>query len=540
MPFRTPGEALSKFQGLLAVSDRAEMASHLKADIDGYDHAGDRLLTARRPEDARSIYEVEVNPLLRRAVGTVADVREAYFRSTENVATWARDWARSSTRLLLGVSLAALILSIVVAIYLARVVITPIRQLTDAVGAMRRGEFDFKVWIHHHDEIGELVDGFNLMADDLAMFRRANIGEVMRAKETLQSALAALPDAVIVVEADGSISSANPRATEVIDGVDKAKSRLQELLLPSATKAAIEASLRGELTRTRSVDLTDMIAMRIGKEERRFLPRIVPIRRETAHKNGAVLVLSDLTEIARLDEMRMELVAVASHEFRTPLTTLKMTLLMLKERAEKFDEHERALIATALFGAEQLSTIVAKFLDLTQIEAGQLRLRRARVDVQSLLAEAVQAIEPACREAGSSVTIKRAPDAPTAIGGDAGRLAVVLSNVLTNALKYTPAGGRIEVVAQPDELAGEPHLDVEVTDSGPGVDPELRERIFDKFFRVEHHRPGGDQGARGSGLGLYIAREIVRAHGGRISCLAGPDEKGARFVISLPVADSRN
>ncbi|HXJ24036.1 MAG TPA: ATP-binding protein [Polyangia bacterium] len=533
-------DALTGFQGLLALSDKAEIASQLKADIHGYDDAGDRLLAARRPEDARSIYEVEVNPLLRRAVGKVAEVREAYFRSTEDVATWARDWARSSTQLLLGVSLAALVLSIIVAIYLARVVIAPIRQLTDAVDAMRRGEFDFKVWIDHHDEIGRLAEGFNLMADDLATFRRANIGEVMRAKETLQAALAALPDAVIVVEASGAISSANPRANEVIEGVAAAPARLQELLLPSATKAAIESSLRGEVARVRSVDFNDMIAMRIGKEERRLLPRIVPIRRGAAYKNGAVLVLSDLTDIARLDEMRMELVAVASHELRTPLTTLKMTLLMLKERAEHFDQHERALVATALFGAEQLSSTVAKFLDLTQIEAGQLKLQRAKVDVQSLLLEAVRAVEPACKEAGIGLFTKRASDVPGSVWGDASRLSVVLSNVLTNAVKYTPLGGRIEITAQPDDIGGEPYLDIEVTDSGPGVDPQFRERVFEKFFRVEHHRPGGDQGARGSGIGLYIAREIVRAHGGSISCLAGPDEKGARFVVSLPVADRPN
>jgi len=116
----------------------------------------------------------------------------------------------------------------------------------------------------------------------------------------------------------------------------------------------------------------------------------------------------------------------------------------------------------------------------------------------------------------------------------------VVSNVLTNAIKYTPVGGRIEIVAQRDDVAGEAHLDIEVSDSGPGVDPEFRERVFEKFFRVEHHRPGGDQGARGSGIGLYIAREIVRAHGGTISCFAGPEEKGARFVISLPVADGPN
>ncbi len=536
----TVNEALKGFQELLALSDRAAMASHLKADIDAYDIAGERLLASRRPEDARSIYEVEVNPVLRRAVGVVADVREAYFRSTENVATWAGDWARSSTQLLLSVSLITLLLSIVVAFYLARVVISPIRQLTDAVEAMRRGEFDFKVWIDHHDEIGRLAEGFNLMADDLATFRRANIGEVIQAKETLQAALAALPDAVLVIESGGAVSSANPRATEIIDGVATPKTRFQDLVLPSAMKAAIEAALRGELARVRSVDFSDVIAMRIDKEERRLLPRIVPIRRGTGKKNGVVLVLSDLTEIVRLDEMRMELVAVASHELRTPLTTLKMTLLMLKERSERFDEHERALVATALFGVDQLSSIVAKFLDLTQIEAGQLRLQRTKVDVHSLLSEAVRAVEPVCKEGGIDISTKEAPDVPGSVWADAARLSVVLSNVLTNAIKYTPVGGRIEIVAQADDVAGVPHLDIEVSDSGPGVDPEFRERVFEKFFRVEHHRPGGDQGARGSGIGLYIAREIVRAHGGTISCFAGPDERGARFVISLPVADGPN
>ncbi len=131
-------------------------------------------------------------------------------------------------------------------------------------------------------------------------------------------------------------------------------------------------------------------------------------------------------------------------------------------------------------------------------------------------------------------------DAPKSIWGDPGRLSVVLSNVLTNAVKYTPPGGRIRVGAQPDRTAGKSHVCIEVTDSGPGVEVEFHERVFEKFFRVEHHRPEGDDGARGSGIGLYIAREIVRAHGGTISCLAGRDERGARFAISLPVDQTGN
>jgi NtrC-family two-component system sensor histidine kinase KinB len=532
---RTVEEALRHFETLLASPEKKGMASHLRTDVEGYHAAGDKLLAATSAEGARGLYNAEVNPLLRRAVGAVADVREDYFRSTEDVATWARDQARQSNRFLLGISLVALFLSVVVSMNLASVVIPPIRGLTDAVEAMRRGEFDFRISIDRHDEIGRLTEGFNRMADALAAFRRANIGEVMRAKETLEAALAALPDAVVVIESTGEVSSANPRANEVLEGLTTKGARLQELSLPESTKAAIGASLRGQTAEPRMVDLSDVIAMRIGKETRRLLPRIVPTRKGQSRQQGALLILSDLTDFVRLDEMRMELVAVASHELRTPLTTLRMTLLMLKERAEQLEDRDRALVSTALFGAEQLSGTIAKFLDLTQIEAGQFRLQQSRVDLERFLADGLRAIDPSCKEAGIGVTVEIGPEAPKSIWGDAGRLAVVLSNVLTNAVKYTPPGGRIRIGAQPDGTAGKSHVCIEVTDSGPGVEVEFHERVFEKFFRVEHHRPEGDDGARGSGIGLYIAREIVRAHGGTISCLAGRDERGARFAISLPV-----
>jgi NtrC-family two-component system sensor histidine kinase KinB len=537
---RTVEVALERFETLLALPEKRELAARVRRDIDGYHASGDKLLAASSVEGARGLYNAEVNPLLRRAVGAVADLREDHFRSTEDVATWARDQARQSNRLLIGISLVALFLSIVISMYLASVVLPPIHGLTDAVDAMRRGEFDFRVSIDRFDEIGRLTEGFNRMADALAAFRRANIGEVMRAKETLEAALAALPDAVVVIESTGQVSSANSRANEVIEGLTAKGARVQELSLPEATKAAIGASLRGETAKPRAADLSDVIAMRIGKEDRRLLPRIVPIRKGLNHKQGAVLVLSDLTDFVRLDEMRMELVAVASHELRTPLTTLRMTLLMLKERAEGLEERDRALVSTALIGAEQLSGTIAKFLDLTQIEAGQLRLQGSRVDLQSLLNEGLRAVDPSCKEAGIHLSVEIDADAPPHLWGDAGRLSVVLSNVLTNALKYTPPGGQIRIAAEPDDAPGKPGVRIEVTDSGPGVELEFRERVFEKFFRVEHHRPGGDQGARGSGIGLYIAREIVRAHGGTIVCLAGVEAGGARFAISLPVDQSHS
>jgi NtrC-family two-component system sensor histidine kinase KinB len=250
---------------------------------------------------------------------------------------------------------------------------------------------------------------------------------------------------------------------------------------------------------------------------------------------GAVLVFSDVTELARLDEMRMELVAVASDELRTPLTTLRMTLLMLQERAARLDERDRELVATALVGVEQLAVTVAEFLDLTRIEAGQLRLHLDVVDVERLIVEVIAAVEPRAEEAKVSLEGGVERGCPQSLRGDASRLGVVLSNLLSNALKYTPPGGAISVRAGPADPANRPtSLEIRVCDSGPGVPEEFRGRVFEKFFRVEHYRPGTEEGVRGSGIGLYMAREIVEAHGGSVGCFEAPGGHGASFVIRLP------
>ena len=252
-------------------------------------------------------------------------------------------------------------LSLVVAFYLARVVVLPIGELTSAVDALRRGDFERRVPTHRRDELGQLATGFNRMADDLEQFRRANIGEVIRAKETLEATIGALPDAVVVIEPGGEISSVNPRATAVIQAARAGGTAGGgELPLPEAARSAVEACLRGEGVAL-PLDLSKAVTMEIDGKSRKLLPRVVPVERREGQRRGAVLVFSDVTELARLDETRTELVAVASHELRTPLTTLRMTLLMLQERAARLEARDRELVATALVGVEQLAVTVAEF-----------------------------------------------------------------------------------------------------------------------------------------------------------------------------------
>ena len=262
----------------------------------------------------------------------------------------------------------------------------------------------------------------------------------------------------------------------------------------------------------------------------------MPVPALDPSQRGAVLLLYDVTELARLDELRSELVAVASHELQTPLTTLRMTLLMLQEGASALPDRHRELVATSLIGVEQLSETVHEFLDLTRIEAGELRLGLEPVPIAALLADALRRIEG--RAESQNVCVRAITDAALPlISADSVRLRAVFDNILSNALKYTPAGGTITVHARVLAPVNDPVPDtiaVEICDSGPGIPAAFRSRVFEKFFRLEHHQDDSRSGARGAGLGLYMCRHIVELHGGEIECDAGPGDRGTCIRVTLP------
>jgi NtrC-family two-component system sensor histidine kinase KinB len=172
---------------------------------------------------------------------------------------------------------------------------------------------------------------------------------------------------------------------------------------------------------------------------------------------------------------------------------------------------------------------------VARIEAGQLRVDQQRVDLVSVLEQVVRTLRP--RYQDGEVGLRFLQDIPQAIvRGDAVRLRLVFMNVLTNALKYTPRQGEVVVRLASVQNAGAPSqskLQIAVTDTGPGIPPELRERVFEEFFRVEDERPDGPKGVRGTGIGLYLCRAIIEAHGGTIRCTAGADGRGTQIAITL-------
>jgi NtrC-family two-component system sensor histidine kinase KinB len=211
-----------------------------------------------------------------------------------------------------------------------------------------------------------------------------------------------------------------------------------------------------------------------------------------------------------------------------------MNLLLLQEKPENLTPRQREILTAAVSGGEELAGTIDELLDLTRIEAGQLRLQQQHVDLDVLLEQVVRTLRPRYEDA--QVGLQLVKDVPAAaVRGDAARLRIVFANLLVNALKYTPRQGEVTVrlASVQDAVPGaKPYLQITVTDSGPGIPPEFRERVFERFFRVEHQREGGPEGVRGAGIGLYLCRQIIEAHGGSIRCEPG-DGGGTRMVVLI-------
>lgn len=252
------------------------------------------------------------------------------------------------------------------------------------------------------------------------------------------------------------------------------------------------------------------------------------VRAALVHAEGRSFVacmVQALPGRRRFEAFGNDLVSTVAHELRTPLTSLRMALhLCLADAAGPLTRKQHELLSAARDDCERLQRTSDDLLDLSRIESGWSDLRPERVEPLALLATVREAHQAAAESRAMAVETVVLPDCP-AVHADRERLELVVSNLLSNALRHTPSGGRVRLSAVADGNA----VRFEVTDNGEGIPPEFRARVFDKFFRVPGRR------GQGSGLGLAIAREIVRAHGGTIG-VEEAEGGGCRFWFRLPGA----
>jgi signal transduction histidine kinase len=398
--------------------------------------------------------------------------------------------------------------------------------MAQAAQRIASGDLTARARVKGRDEIAALAAEFNAMADKLAEYQRSSLGELLQAQQAAQAAIDGLPDPVLVLDVAGQVQNLNHAAEAVLRLPHGGGGDLVAGLDPPLREvvARVRAHVLGGHGAWQPKGYEEAVRLDLTDGARWLLPRATPLHSEAGAVTGVAIVLQDVSRLMRVDELKNDLVATVAHEFRTPLTSLRMAIhLCVEESAGPLTEKQADLLLAARQDCERLQGIVDDLLDLSRIQAGRMELLRHPAPARALLDEAVAAARDAAAAAGLRLFVRGAVD--DEVAADSERVALVLSNLVSNAIRHTPAGGEVALEAS---LTGD-RVRFEVRDTGEGIPREYLERIFERFFRVPGRQAGG------VGLGLYLVREIVQAHGGEVGVESDPG-RGSRFWFTLPIA----
>jgi len=414
---------------------------------------------------------------------------------------------------ILGAMLPATLVAILLALFIAERTARPVHWLTQVAQRLARGDLGARLVPTTRDEVGQLTRAFNAMADHL----QEQVTTLATERGRLAGVLEHMADGVIITDSEGQVQLINPAAARLL-GTDQVD--------------ALGRSLAQVVRRYQLIDLWqrsrergDEQAQAVEIEQRGlFLQAIVTPLREDGRR-GYLLILQDLTRLRRLETVRRDFVSNISHELRTPLASIKALVDTLRDGALADPPAAQHFLDRMEVEVDALTQMVQELLELSRIESGQVPLSLRAVAVADVVGPPVERLRPQAERAGLILAVDLPSDLPLVLG-DAERLQQVMTNLVHNAVKFTPAGGQVTISAQggPDEVV------ISVRDTGVGIPPADLPRIFERFYKVDRARSRG-----GTGLGLAIAKHIVQAHGGRIWA-ESREGKGSTFYFSLPVA----
>ena len=407
-----------------------------------------------------------------------------------------------------------LVASLALASIVGRMSLAPLEQVRDLVGGLSSGRRDQRLLWSYGDERDATAIALNRMADRLVR----EIDDAHREAQQLEAVLSAMVEGVLVLDVQDRIVLVNPGFRELFGTWGPVRDRT---VIEVARQPAVDDLLEDAKT-TRDAVIRD-VPLR-GVNERRLLAHAIRFPAE-GPPAGTLAVFQDVTDIRRVDKVRRDFIANASHELRTPLTSIQGFAETLASGGLGPEDAERCL-ETILRNVGRMRDLIDDLMELSRIENAANTIQPARVDVVRLTREMLVDLGKRLESAGleATVAMDHAPDAWC----DQSALQHVLENLLTNAIRYTDAGGRIRVLIEPQaEL-----LEITVEDTGIGVPEDSRERIFERFYRVDAAR---SRAVGSTGLGLAIVRHLVQAMNGTIR-VESETGVGSRFVFTVPRA----
>lgn len=427
-------------------------------------------------------------------------------------------------RILLFLVLAALV-SGLIAFYISRFITMPISEFEKSATKIARGDFSHEIKIHNDDEIGRLAKLFNYMTIELRRLDRMNLSKIIEEKRKFETIIKNIADGVIVTDAQQNISVLNDTFRKWYNLQDKNldAQQLSKFIEDPKLQQLIEEATSRKKTVLPGIEIA---VKPEGEWKQRILQgRAARVLQDDGVLIGVVTILRDVTQQKEIDRMKTELVSMVAHELRSPLTSISgFSELLLDEDISREQSEEYARII--LTEASRLSDLINKFLDISRIESGRIQPKKTDIDLNETLQMVVGNNSYLASQKEIDVEIHDADNLPM-VRADAGMMEQVFLNLFSNAVKYSPAHTRIDIVLKSTEQ----NLMVEVHDQGYGIPREAIPKIFDKFYRVTD-----DENVRevtGSGLGLSLVKQIVDMHGGHME-VDSQVGKGSVFCVILP------
>lgn len=546
---------LARAKGNITIKGEARLIQIIDTHYESYRKLYSKITELREIEtsstpEALTVYRESVYPLfiqIHDACAKLLNLNEETMYAASFKAEQVADRAIWST---VVVALSSLIIALSFSICISERIVRPLKNFIDASKEISSGNYKVQVVVDTTDELGALAGEFNQMASKLEYYHAMNIEQIVSQKNKGEAILSSIADALVVFDNTLRVTEINSAARKILslecsdvtalqcediftaryEDIPTAQSGDPVVLCSSLTPCEM---IRKTVETGKQPDIPDeerVISLGKGDKTRHYLYSITVIpggdsvSGRDRHLSGILMLLKDITHFKELERLKSEFVMAASHELRTPLTSMGMSIDLLMEHAvDSLAKKDQELLRVAYEEVHRMKALVNDLLDLSRIEGGRIRLEFESVPV-TILFEHVQTIFKGQSEMKRvSLSLAYCSDLPN-VRADANKITWVLSNLISNALRYVGEGGDIELMAS--RIGNRVHLSVR--DNGPGIPQEYQTKIFQKFVQVKGQNPGG------SGLGLAICKEIVRAHGGTIWVESQPGE-GSTFTFTLTI-----
>lgn len=414
--------------------------------------------------------------------------------------------------------------SIVLLVWLPRSISKPVRMLTQGILEIANHNYGKRLDMEGHEEFREAADSFNRMAERLAEYRASTLNDILSAKKFLEAIVNSIHEPIIGLNRAHEILFINNEALTVLN------LKREEVVRRSAEELSLKNDLLRRLVRelVSPGEMNEPLKIYADNKESYFQASYIPIRHTEASADepqnlGDVILLKNITEFKELDSAKTTFISTISHELKTPISAILMSLQLLEDRRiGALNDEQEQLSKSIHENADRLLDITGELLNLTQVEAGKLQMMPKITKPIELIEYAIKANRVQADKFGIQIELEYPDEKMPKLFVDSEKIAWVLTNLLSNAIRYSRENGRVVIGAR----RAEGFVEMYVRDFGKGIDPRYHQSIFDRYFRV----PGTK--VQGSGLGLSISKDFVEAHGGTLT-VQSELGKGSCFTIRL-------